>query len=60
MKDVYQVLRQKELDIENIRKEIEALRVVTPLLLEDAEADKNTKPSLVTSPSQPWRTGSGA
>ena len=44
MKDLYQVLRQKELDIERIRKEIEALRFVTPLLSEDT-ADKNARPS---------------
>jgi hypothetical protein len=57
MKDLYQVLREKELDVERIRKEIEALRVVTSMLSEDSDADKNTKPSLV--PSQSRWTGSG-
>ena len=35
MKDPYQVLRQKETDIERVRKEIEALRFVIPLLAEN-------------------------
>ena len=57
MKDLYQVLRQKELDLERIRKEIEALRFVTPLLSEDTEADKSTRPA--ATPSQSRRTSSG-
>ena len=56
MKDLYQVLRQKELAMEQVRKEIEALRFVTPLLSEDTEADKNTRPSLLAVPSQSRRT----
>ena len=32
MKDIYQVLRQKESDIVRLRKEIEALRTIIPLL----------------------------
>jgi len=59
MKDLYQVLRQKELALEQIRKEIEALRFVTPLLSEDTEADKNTRPSLLAAPSHARRTSSG-
>jgi hypothetical protein len=59
MKDLYQVLRQKELDMERIRKEIEALRFVTPLLSEDTESDKNTRPSLVATPSQSRWNGNG-
>jgi hypothetical protein len=37
MKDPYQVLSQKERDIERVRKEIQALRFVIPLLAEDAD-----------------------
>lgn len=59
MKDLYQVLRQKELDMERIRKEIEALRFVTPLLSEETETDKSVKPSLVASGTQSRRIGSG-
>lgn len=58
MKDLYQVLREKELDLERIRKEIEALRYVTSMLAEESETDKNAKPSLVA-PSQSRWTGSG-
>jgi hypothetical protein len=36
MKDVYQVLREKELDMMRVRQEVEALRFAIPLL---AEAD---------------------
>ena len=36
MKDIYQVLRQKQLDMARVRKEIEALHVVIPLLADQA------------------------
>jgi hypothetical protein len=59
MKDLYQVLRQKELAMEQVRKEIEALRFVTPLLSEDTEADKNTRPLLHAAAPQSRRTSGG-
>lgn len=37
MKDLYQVLLQKEADIERVRQEIAALHFVIPLLTEDAD-----------------------
>ena len=37
MKDPYQVLSQKEMDIERVRRENEALRFVIPLLAENAD-----------------------
>jgi len=37
MKDVYELLRQKELEISRLEIEVEALRVVAPLLSEDEE-----------------------
>jgi hypothetical protein len=37
MKDVYEVLRQKEMDLARLRKEIEALRLVIPLLANPTE-----------------------
>lgn len=37
MKDLYQVLSQKERDIERVRRELESLRFVIPLLAEDAD-----------------------
>ncbi len=34
MRNVYQLLRQKELDLERVHREVEALRAVVPLLAE--------------------------
>jgi hypothetical protein len=41
MKDLSQVLRQKELDIERVRKEVKALHFVIPLLAEEADWIEN-------------------
>ena len=49
MRNVYEVLRQKELELAKLEKEVEALRVAAPLLSEDKEiaADAaNNKPTL--------------
>ena len=41
MKNVYEVLRQKEMELARLEKEVEALRLVAPLLSEEKEsADK--------------------
>jgi hypothetical protein len=37
MKDIYEVLRTKELEIENLRIEIDALRIAAPLLSDDGD-----------------------
>jgi hypothetical protein len=37
MKDVSRVLQEKELDIERVRKEIEALHLAIPLLAENRD-----------------------
>ena len=37
MKDLYQVLEQKKTEIERVRREIEALHFVIPLLAENAD-----------------------
>jgi hypothetical protein len=34
MKNVYEVLRTKEIDLERLRNEVDALRIVAPLLAE--------------------------
>lgn len=49
MKNVYEVLRQKELELSRAEKEVEALRVAAPLLSEDDEADNDDKPTLASS-----------
>lgn len=49
MKNVYEVLRQKELELARLEKEVEALRVAAPLLSDDKEMvaeATNNKPSL--------------
>ncbi len=57
MKNVYEVLRQKELELTRLEKEVEALRVAAPLLSEEKEAPADApKPSLTaTAPQQPVR-----
>ena len=60
MRNVYEVLRQKELDLARLEKEVEALRVAAPLLSEEKEMAETTsnKPTLATTnpvPQQPIR-----
>jgi hypothetical protein len=38
MKKVHEVLREKELQLDAIRREVEALRMVAPLLIDEAES----------------------
>jgi len=53
MKNVYEVLRQKELELARLEKEVEALRVAAPLLSEEKEpASETPKPTLTTAPPQ--------
>ena len=46
MKEIYEVLRQKELDVSRLQREVEALRVAAPLLLADGEAEDYNQPTL--------------
>jgi hypothetical protein len=60
MKNVYEVLRQKELELARLEKEVEALRLAAPLLSDDKDvvADATPKPTLTTAtpaPQQPIR-----
>ncbi|MGA6980071.1 MAG: hypothetical protein WBZ11_00815 [Candidatus Sulfotelmatobacter sp.] len=59
MKNVYEVLRQKEMELTRLEKEVEALRLVAPLLSEEKESNSDmVKPSLATAvngPQQPIR-----
>jgi hypothetical protein len=53
MKNVYEVLRQKELELAKLEKEVEALRVAAPLLSEEKEpAAEPPKPTLTAAPPQ--------
>lgn len=62
MKNVYEVLRQKELELARLEKEVEALRIAAPLLSEDKESGSEnvttSKPTLAAAaptPQQPIR-----
>jgi hypothetical protein len=44
MKDAYEVLRQTELNILRVRKEIEALLVVAPLLKDESDKTEDETP----------------
>jgi hypothetical protein len=46
MKNVYEVLRQKELEVSRLKQEVEALRVAAPLLSEDGKAEDDHQPTL--------------
>ncbi len=51
MKNVYEVLRQKELELTRLEKEVEALRVAAPLLSDEKETlAEAPKPSLTAAP----------
>lgn len=39
MKNVYEVLREKESQLRQVQMEVEALRVAAPLLSEESEAE---------------------
>ena len=57
MKDIYELLRQKELDISRLVIEVGALRVAAPLLSDDREVGNENNPtsSRRTAPSAPIR-----
>lgn len=54
MKNVYEVLRQKEMELTRLEKEVEALRLVAPLLSEEKESvseiAKSAMPTAVNGP----------
>lgn len=52
MKNVYEVLRQKEMELTRLEKEVEALRLVAPLLSEEKEGAeiKSALPTAVNGP----------
>ena len=42
MKNVYEVLREKEAQLRQVQMEVDALRVAAPLLNEESEAEVNS------------------
>ena len=57
MKDIYEVLRQKELQVSRLEIEVEALRVVAPLLSDDEQVGNDNKATSArsTARSQPMQ-----
>jgi hypothetical protein len=54
MKNVYEVLRQKEMELTRLEKEVEALRLVAPLLSDEKEMGADmAKPALATAVNGP-------
>lgn len=47
MKDVYELLREKECEVSRLQKEVEALRVIAPLLT-DSETENYNQPTRAT------------
>jgi hypothetical protein len=57
MKNVYEVLRQKEMELTRLEKEVEALRLVAPLLSEEKEiTSEMPKATLATAVNGPQPT----
>jgi len=52
MKNVYEVLRQKEMELARLEKEVEALRMVAPLLAEENFSEM-AKPALAAAVNGP-------
>jgi len=52
MKNIYEVLREKEMDLARLRTEVDALRLVAPLLADvgTAPGDNGPRPDLAWTP----------
>ena len=48
MKNAYDVLKQKEAGLARVRHEVESLRIVAPLLVDDLDSDQSEKPHLMS------------
>jgi hypothetical protein len=58
MRDVYEVLRQRELEVSRLKQEVGALRVAAPLLSDgEAENDQPTLQPAVNETPQPDHSG---
>jgi hypothetical protein len=60
MKDVYEVLRTKELEMENLRIEIEALRIAAPLLSDDGDNSAGSSSTRWVAPTRPFQVPQAA
>jgi hypothetical protein len=48
MKDAYEILEQKEADLARVRQEIESLRIVAPLLVDDLNSNDSDQTHLIS------------
>jgi len=55
MNEIYQLLKQKELDVSRLEIEVEALRIVAPLLSDDGDTGADNMPISThwTAPTRP-------
>jgi len=53
MKNVYEVLRQKELDLSRLQREVEALRLTAPLLSEELDTGNRSQTASLGPPATP-------
>jgi hypothetical protein len=53
MKNVYEVLRQKELDLSRLQREVDALRLTAPLLSEELDAGNGGQAASLGPPAAP-------
>jgi hypothetical protein len=62
MRDVYEVLRSKEMEMETLEAQIQALRIVAPLLSDDADSgnDNATVSTRWTTPARPTQVPKAA
>jgi hypothetical protein len=57
VRDVYEVLRQKELEVSRLKQEVEALRIAAPLLSDGEAEDQPTLQRAVNETLQPDHSG---
>jgi hypothetical protein len=60
MKNIHDVIRQKELNIERLKKEIEALHIVVPMLQDKETPPAKTPPAKTNSAPQNSEAGSAS
>ena len=62
MKDAYEILRQKEIELSRVKAEVEALGIVAPLLSDDGDSGNADLPATTrwTAPPRPIQVPKGA
>ena len=62
MKDAYEILRLKEIELSKVKAEVEALGIVAPLLSDDGDSGSENLPATTrwTAPPRPIQVPKGA